>query len=297
MITTTQSSDLRYTIHSHDIDDNSMTIKIRLNDECNNGHQDFAITAHIFQKGKPHIDRYLIMGGCCHDEILATNPELKIFIDLHLCDYKGIPMHAVANGFYHLRNGFNDQEPKTEKFKAQFCSHYRVTSAQFDALDACENQIQYALALQNLGILNQWEAQANEAISILEGMTSNKFIVDSVKTNYIAPTAEDIKEEENKQASGYYTPKAKAEREKKIKAKFRKSIVQKYEKKISELNAECDIELLIFDIGGKAAVDNFIYYTHTKQIAFNWRGYDEIDEALISKIKAEIKLPNGVTFR
>lgn len=66
MNTTTQlpaSNDLRHTIDTKDKDGNSMRIKIRLNDECKNGHQDFAITADVWEKGKPKTDRYCIMGG------------------------------------------------------------------------------------------------------------------------------------------------------------------------------------------------------------------------------------------
>lgn len=119
MSTTTHplaTNDLRHTIDTQDKNGNIMRIRIRLNDECKNGHQDFAITADIWEKGKLRTDRYWIMGGCCHEEIIATRPDLKIFVDLHLCDYKGIPMHAVENGFYHLREGFNDA--KRQKTKA-----------------------------------------------------------------------------------------------------------------------------------------------------------------------------------
>lgn len=40
-----------------------------------------------------------------------------------------------------------------------------------------------------------------------------------------------------------------------------------------------------------------IFYTHTKQVCFNWKSYDKISEELIEKIKAEIQLPKGVTIK
>ena len=79
-----------------------MTIKIRLDDECENGHQDFSITGDIYQKGKPKTDRYFLSGGCIHEEILKVRPDLKIFVNLHLSDYDGVPMHPTANMIYFL---------------------------------------------------------------------------------------------------------------------------------------------------------------------------------------------------
>lgn len=299
MNTTTQSpasNDLRHTIETKDKDGNSMQIKIRLNDECKNGHQDFAITATIWEKGKPKIDKYFIMGGCCHDEIIAAHPELKIFVSLHLCDYKGIPMHAVENGFYHLREGFNDIKPESSEFKAKFCEYYRVWGWQFDRLIKAENKLQYALLLKDLNILDQWENDANEAIKQMEKFTGNKFLVDSKRTQYNAPTPEQIKEEEEKQASGYYTTVAKEARKMQAIENQKTKLKNELDKKINDLIEEHNLKLQVLVIGGKSALDNCIYYNHTKQLAFNWKGYNKISDELVNKIKAEIKLGEGVTF-
>ena len=39
---------------------------------------------------------------------------------------------------------------------------------------------------------------------------------------------------------------------------------------------------------------NCIYYTHSKTLSFNWRGYNRISDQLIEKIAAAIQLPDGV---
>lgn len=79
-----KTNSLTHTIYTKSKDGDNLIIKIRLNDECKNGHQDFAITGDIYQKDKPKIDKYHLSGGCIHDEILAARPDLKY---LSICIY------------------------------------------------------------------------------------------------------------------------------------------------------------------------------------------------------------------
>lgn len=299
MNTTTQtpaSNDLRHQIVTKDAEGNTMYINIRLNDECKNGHQDFAITADIYEKGKPKIDKYYIMGGCCHDEILEVRPDLGIFVDLHLSDYKGIPMHAIANGFYHLREGLDNTKPDSSNFKVEFCNYYRITPEQFDVLNTSENQIQYATKLIALGILEQWEKQANEAIKLLEEMTASKFVVDSKRTQLDAPTPEQIAEEKTRVENGYYLPEAKEQRRREAENLELTKLLEEEAKKITAIREEYAVLVQVLRIGGKQALDNCIYYTHSKTLSFNWKGYDKISNELFNKIQTEIKLPEGVTI-
>ena len=67
-------------------------------------------------------------------------------------------------------------------------------------------------------------------------------------------------------------------------------------KKLQEINDEYAIKKQVLMIGGKKALDNCIYYPHTKQLAFNWRSYEKISNELINKIISEIKLPEGATL-
>jgi len=275
-VTTEQSNSLIHTIDTNNSEIN-MRIKIRLNDECKNGHQDFSITATYWEIGKVRNDRNMIGGGCCHDEILKHRPDLQIFVNLHLCDFTGCPMYAVENGFYHLTKGFNNTKPNEANFKAEFCSYYRITAEQFDILAQSENKLRYAINLQKLGILLQWMDEARQAILLLEQWTGKKFLIDSVRTQYTAPTAEQIADEQAKENAGYYLPskiqecKDKAIQDAKN-AEYSKLISER-DKEIDKANRGYEVKKAVLD--GGLSLDNFIYYTHTNEGCFNWRNYGE----------------------
>ena len=275
-VTTEQSNSLIHTIDTNNNEFN-MRIKIRLNDECKNGHQDFSITATYWEIGKVRNGRNMIAGGCCHDEILKHRPDLQIFVNLHLCDFTGCPMYAVGNGFYHLTNGFNNTKPNEANFKAEFCSYYRITAEQFDILAQSENELRYAINLQKLGILLQWMDEARQAILLLEQWTGKKFLIDSVKTQYTAPTAEQIADEQAKENAGYYLPSKIQERKDKAiqdakNAEYSKLIAER-DKEIGKANREYEVKKAVLD--GGLSLDNFIYYSHSNEGCFNWKNYGE----------------------
>lgn len=288
------SNDLRFNTQKN-IGKNVIYVKIRLNDECKNGHQDFSITGDIYEAGKPKTDRYFISGGCIHDEIEKYFPEFIPFIKLHLCDYKGIPMHASANGFYHLRNGFNKTKPDNKAFKAEYCKYYRINEGQFDALNSCENELQFSVMLQTLGILKQWEMEANKAIETLEMLTDTKFIVDSKRTQYIAPTADQLADEKHKQETGYYTPEAKQAREAAKFGKLLGKLEAERDKEINKATLEFEAKKQVLIHGGEIALNNVIFYTHTNTLTFNWHSYDNLPVETIDKIISSMQLPEGVT--
>lgn len=299
MTTTTvqnQTNDIRHSIITTDAEGNQMYISIRLNDECKNGHQDFAITADIYQKGKPKADKYLVAAGCCHDAILKACPELKIFVNLHLCDYTGCPMYAVENGFYHITEGFNSVKPESENFKQYYCDEYRITGAQFETLVKSETKTQFAIKIQELGILSQWKSEADTAISMLENMTGKTFVVDSAKTQFHAPTAEEIREEQGRANTGYYTKEAREQRAKDAVLAELAKLEAERDKEIGKATEEFEVKKQVLLTGGKKALDNCIYYNHSKTLSFNWRNYDMISSELYEAIKAAIILPDGVSI-
>ena len=294
-----KTNDLRFTEKRVAKDGKQWTISICLNDECKNGHQDFSITGYCYKAGKHMIDKYCLFGGACGDEIAKEFPEYAIFNNLHLCDYLGIPMFCVGNGFYFLQNGFSIYE-EGETLKSKFCKVYRVTGKQFDILSCAKSKVHFAILLEQNGIFEQWKAEADKAIKQLEELTGNEFIVDSVRTQYDNPSDDDIKAELNKIESGYYSSENEAKRAKEKELKELQAIDDEENKKIEKIKLEYKIKRIMF-MASKKAYDNYIFYDYNKTIAFNWRDFDnnKLSETEIQGVKDLIseKLPNGVTFK
>jgi hypothetical protein len=70
-----------------------LTVELRYDDECQNGHNSFSVT------GSVEAGSMALAGGCLHEDIAEVFPELKPFIKFHLWDYRG-PMHYVANTLF-----------------------------------------------------------------------------------------------------------------------------------------------------------------------------------------------------
>ena len=297
METIQKSNDLRFNT-SKVVGNEHIYVKIRLNDECKNGREDFSITGDIYEAGKPKIDRYHRSGGCIHDDILKHFPEYKPFVLLHLADYNGKPTYATENGFYHLKNGFNRTNTEDPTFEAEFCEYYRITKQQFDVLKTSNNDTQYFMHLEALKIFDQWKLQALEAIKMLEDMTGKKFESKATRPDYERIKHEAlIQQEKDKIASGYYLPDAVEQRRlDAIKEKIN-ALKDEADKEIKTIKNELKIKTQLFTLGGQSFLDGSIVYTHSKQVKFNWRGYGKpLSPDEILKIKESLVLPVGYSY-
>ena len=269
-------------------DGRQFIIAIRLDDECNNGHQDFSITGTIYEADKPKVERYMVASGAIGDYIAKEFPDLAIFDRLHLCDYAGAPMYAVANGFCHIKR-MNVE---------QFSDYFRCTPVERDMLCAAENEEQFSILLYLSDIPTRWEQEAGEAIKILEGMTGEKWVNDSIKRHFTAPTPEQLADFEVKQKSGYFSDEQRAQRElDKQRAHYkaeREKVVAEYDGKIKQAEVERDVKIAVLDAG--LSLKNFIFYNHTNTGVFNWRDYDEkITAEQFAKFVAGVNI-DGVKF-
>lgn len=90
-----------------------------------------------------------VAGGANHDEILKLWPDLADLAAMHLSDMDGAPIHAEANGWYHLAGYFPDafgeryhrgnskrhfadgyRMPTSDECLEAFADHCRVTMAE-----------------------------------------------------------------------------------------------------------------------------------------------------------------------
>jgi len=72
---------------------------LSFDDECNNGHNTFAITATTYTKSRNGSWVYE-SGGCLHDKVKKYFPQYAHLIKWHLCETDG-PMYYIANTLYH----------------------------------------------------------------------------------------------------------------------------------------------------------------------------------------------------
>lgn len=75
----------------------NMSVMVRYDDECGNGHNTFSMTVDIRTLRGGYY-----MGGCCHEKIKTFFPELAPYVKWHLTSSDG-PMHYIDNSLYHAR--------------------------------------------------------------------------------------------------------------------------------------------------------------------------------------------------
>lgn len=88
-----------------------------------------------------------------------------MFVDLHLCDWRGTPLYPVENGYYFL-----------QKDKKQAKEYLRVTDEEMEILSKCDNKEYFKHQLFALGIVERWQAESKKAIQSLEELTGDVWV-------------------------------------------------------------------------------------------------------------------------
>lgn len=266
---------------------------IKLHDECKNGMCSWSITG-ILQQKKGNGRFYDIRNGCIHEGILKASPKLKMFVDLHLCDWRGTPLYPVENGYYFL-----------QKDKKQAKEYLRVTDEEMEILSKCDNKEYFKYQLFALGIVERWQAESKKAIQALEELTGDVWVnpyKESEERHRFVLSDEEREEMEGKILSGYYTESAiqerkEAERIAKIE-KRKNEVIKTFEKRINKATKEKDVKLAI--LGAGLLSDNYIYYVEGNNVVFNYYSYhDKVTEEEYNNMLKNIDyslLPEGIKF-
>ncbi len=286
MTTMTTTNALRHSIVASN-GNKILDIRIHLDDDCKNGHEDFSITANVREKDSRGQWKDVAF-GCCHEDILSLRPELKPFVDLHSCTWQGAPMHCTSNAFYWLAgylglkyveyHGSTGSGAKSkEECLRIFREHVRCTDEELPALLECRSEGELQVAIEDLGIAERWKSEADAAIHQLEEWTGKVFESQATRGHW-EPVSQTVRDEVTaRRASGYYTPEAIAARDaEKLaaqKAKKRKDLLFSHDKSVRKLEKGLEIDLFILDNFGKL---NAIYYHHTNELAVNWTSIDKL---------------------
>lgn len=265
---------------------------IKLHDECKNGTCSWSITG-ILQQKKGNGRFYDIGHGCIHEEILKASPKLKMFVDLHLCDWRGTPLYPVENGYYFL-----------QKDKNQAKEYLRVTDEEMGILSKCDNKEYFKYQLFALGIVERWQAESKKAIQTLEELTGDVWVnpyKESEERHRFVLSDEEREEMEGKILSGYYTESAIQERQeaKRIAEieKRKNEVIKTFEKRINKATKEKDVKLAI--LGAGLLSDNYLYSVEGNNVVFNYYSYhDKVTEEEYNNMLKNIDylLPEGIKF-
>lgn len=152
-------------VFHHTINDHSLTIKIKLADDCHNGHADFSITYDEREKDMLTGGYRWVSGGCFteHNELFKQLPEKEQekylpFIRLHLSDQLGRPMYPISNPLYFLENSL----------EAAFMETCRVSEQEYqDAKNSVYDKTTMFAWFKKNGLFERWKEEADKAIAFL----------------------------------------------------------------------------------------------------------------------------------
>ena len=190
----------------------------------------------------------------------------------------------------------------TNKGKNILIDYLRITEDEANKLQVAEDELQFKALLYQLGIVDRWQEESNEAIQELELLAGKKWVNpynEEEECRYITFTEEEKNTFNERMNNGYYTNKGREERKKAAIEKKRNEVNEKFADMVKKLKREKDIMLYILDAG--LPIDNVIYYTNTNEVVFNWKDYDKkitqeefVD--FLNNVDYSV-LPKGVTFK
>lgn len=215
--------------------------EIRLDDECKNGHDSFAITGEIYRPGRRDCEAC----GCLHEEIAASFPELAPYIRWHLTSTDG-PMHYLANAMYHAGFCLGMEKPRN-------IDHLMSTVV----YGAVEGDTETDIAELDGPRLLDWLNKRFPALMLQFKADMNELFGEEVVKEVAAspyPYTGTISTPESREA---------------LRLNKRQDMIDTAAKKARQDSDELSGKLWLFDRG--LDIENVIYYSHREIFTFGWR--------------------------
>ena len=268
-----------------------IVIEISLNDDCHNNVYDWSVTKSIYVK-KRNGSYDLESNDRDYYNIEKHFPGLGKFAIMHLSNCHGQPIYLVENGMYIMK----------EKSRDKAKSYLRISDREYNELrKSLYDGLYFKYMLFHLGIIDRWERVSQYFISKLEELCGKKW------TNPYSPeqekfvitlTNEERELVEERIRSGYYTLKAKAEREREVLDMEREEIRDKYAAKIILIKREREIMLYLNEYGLRTQPvvyhdgDNSLVFLSGMSSSVSKEDFDEfVKNADMSR------LPEGIKFK
>lgn len=261
---------------------------IGLNDDCKNGHLTFSFTGEIKVK-KNNGRYYTLISGAIGEIITYFKPELSMFEKLHLCNHLGQPTY-IDNIRYHINEGKTDRE---------ISEMYNISDMKAIEIlrNASDNKDLFYYLVFRLGVAENWENLAGEAIQEIEKRRKCKLKIEGKDRVYKQLPKEDCEALENLYLLGYASNAQKELRDKARKEdqkqKELKEIEEERNKALAKAQKEYEVKRAIVSFG--ISWDNVIFYDHKNELCFNWLDYTKkVPSDLINDLICANVLPEGI---
>lgn len=217
---------------------------IKLDDECKNGHLTFSFTGSIkIKKGNGRY--YDFISGAIGDIITYFKPELSIFEKLHTCNHLGQPMY-IDNIRYHINEGKSNQE---------ISEMYNISNLEAIEIlrNASDDKNLFYYLVFRLGVAENWEKLAGEAIQEIEKRSDSKLKIENKDRVFKQFPEKECEVLENLYQLGYASNAQKELRDKarkeEQKQKELKEIEDERNKAIAKAQKECEVKRRLFLLG------------------------------------------------
>lgn len=212
-----------------------------------------------------------------------------MFEKLHLCNHLGQPTY-IDNIRCHINEGKTDREI-SEMYNIPDIKAIEILR------NASDNKDLFYYLVFRLGIAENWENLANEAIREIEKRSDSRLKIENKDRVFKQLPKEDCEALENLYQLGYASKVQKELRDKARKEdqkqKELKEIEEQRNEAIAKAQKEYEVKKAVVSFG--ISWNNVIFYDHKNELCFNWLDYTKkVPSDLINDLICANVLPEGI---